>query len=99
MSPARTVKVAATQMACSEVKEANLANAIKLVREAAGKGAQIILLQELFHGLYFCQVKILIACTLCWLGFTINLFILGTKRRVFRMGNNAGRERAYQGVL
>eukprot|EP01032_Pedospumella_encystans_P018949 gene18949-21557_t len=42
-------------MACSEVKETNLANAIKLVREAAGKGAQIILLQELFHGLYFCQ--------------------------------------------
>ena len=51
------MKVAATQMTCSEVKEANLANAIKLVREAAGKGAQIILLQELFHGLYFCQVR------------------------------------------
>ena len=57
MSINRTVKVAATQMTCSEVKEANLANAIKLVREAAGKGAQIILLQELFHGLYFCQVR------------------------------------------
>jgi len=86
-------------MACSEVKEANLTNAIKLVREAAGKGAQIILLQELFHGLYFCQVKVLTACTLCWLGFTVDLTILGTKRRVFWMGNNAGRERAYQGVL
>lgn len=53
----RVVKVAATQMACSEVKESNLQNAIKLVRKAAAQGAQIILLQELFHGLYFCQVK------------------------------------------
>lgn len=58
MSGNRVVKVAATQMACSEVKEANLTNAIKLVREAAEKGAQIILLQELFHGRYFCQVPI-----------------------------------------
>jgi len=26
-----------------------------LVREAAGQGAQVILVQELFEGLYFCQ--------------------------------------------
>lgn len=52
----RIVKVAATQMTCSAVKESNLQNAVKLVREAASQGAQIILLQELFHGLYFCQV-------------------------------------------
>jgi len=33
----------------------NIRNGEKLVREAAAKGAQIILLQELFGGPYFCQ--------------------------------------------
>ena len=51
----RNVTVAATQMACSWDREANIANAEKLVREAAGKGAQIILIQELFETPYFCQ--------------------------------------------
>jgi len=51
----RNVTVAATQMACSWDRQANIANAEKLVREAAGKGAQIILIQELFETPYFCQ--------------------------------------------
>ncbi|WP_217475766.1 N-carbamoylputrescine amidase [Stutzerimonas stutzeri] len=51
----RTVTVAATQMACSWDRQANIANAEKLVREAAAKGAQVILLQELFETPYFCQ--------------------------------------------
>lgn len=51
----RTVTVAATQMACSWDREANIANAEKLVREAAGRGAQVILIQELFETPYFCQ--------------------------------------------
>ncbi|MDH2436008.1 N-carbamoylputrescine amidase [Pokkaliibacter sp. MBI-7] len=51
----RNVTVAATQMACSWDKEANIANAEKLVREAAARGAQIILIQELFETPYFCQ--------------------------------------------
>jgi N-carbamoylputrescine amidase len=51
----RNVKVAATQMSCSENVEENIIKADKLVREAAGKGAQIILLQELFETHYFCQ--------------------------------------------
>ncbi len=42
-------------MACSADIDANIANAEKLVRQAAAKGAQIILLQELFEDLYFCQ--------------------------------------------
>jgi N-carbamoylputrescine amidase len=49
--------VAATQMACRPETPANLATAEKLVREAAGQGARIILLQELFETLYFCQVE------------------------------------------
>jgi N-carbamoylputrescine amidase len=61
----RNVTVAATQMACSKLTPTeqpfawdtteNIARAESLVREAAGKGAQIILLQELFEAPYFCQ--------------------------------------------
>ena len=52
---ARTVTVAATQMTCSWDRDANIANAEQLVRQAAGQGAQIILLQELFETPYFCK--------------------------------------------
>lgn len=51
----RTVTVAATQMACSDNRNQNLDRAEALVRLAASRGAQIILLQELFETLYFCQ--------------------------------------------
>lgn len=51
----RKVKVAATQMSCDWKKEEVLNKAEKLVREAAEKGANIILLQELFETPYFCQ--------------------------------------------
>ncbi|AOV16576.1 N-carbamoylputrescine amidase [Acidihalobacter aeolianus] len=51
----RTVTVAATQMACSEDREANIERAEGLIREAAGRGAQIVLIQELFEGPYFCK--------------------------------------------
>lgn len=51
------INVAATQMACSASMEENLSTAEELVREAAAQGAQIILLQELFEFLYFCQVE------------------------------------------
>lgn len=51
----RKVVVAATQMSCIWDREATLAKAEKLVREAAARGANIILLQELFETPYFCQ--------------------------------------------
>ena len=51
----RIVTVAATQMACSWDRAANLARAEQLVRQAAAGGAQIILIQELFETPYFCQ--------------------------------------------
>ena len=51
----RIVRVAATQMRCLDNISANVARADSLVREAASKGAQVILLQELFSTLYFCQ--------------------------------------------
>jgi N-carbamoylputrescine amidase len=49
------ITVAATQMACSWDLERNVENAVELVREAAGRGAQIVLLQELFETPYFCK--------------------------------------------
>src|SRR3546814_20456660 len=41
-------------MACSWDREANVAAAEALVREAAGQGAQVVLIQELFETPYFC---------------------------------------------
>ncbi|MCA3017646.1 MAG: N-carbamoylputrescine amidase, partial [Rhodocyclaceae bacterium] len=54
----RNVTVAATQMACDWNVEGNIARADRLVREAAAKGAQIILIQELFERCYFCQKQV-----------------------------------------
>ena len=53
----RNVKVAAVQMQCSTVLEENLAKAEEMVRKAAEKGANIILLPELFEREYFCQQR------------------------------------------
>ena len=49
------VKVSAIQMSMSEDKTANISKAERLLREAAADGAQIVLLPELFEGLYFCK--------------------------------------------
>jgi len=46
--------VAVTQMTCGPETGKNLDRAESLVREAAGKGARLILLQELFETTYFC---------------------------------------------
>lgn len=51
----RNVTVAATQMACTEDRQRNIARAEELVRQAAAEGANIVLLQELFETPYFCQ--------------------------------------------
>jgi N-carbamoylputrescine amidase len=50
----REVTLAATQMACGWDRDGNIATAERLVREAAGAGARVILLQELFETPYFC---------------------------------------------
>jgi N-carbamoylputrescine amidase len=54
----RIVTVAATQMSCTQDLSENLRKATSLVLAAAAKGAQIVLLQELFETTYFCQKKI-----------------------------------------
>ncbi len=51
----KVVKAGLVQMACVNDKEANIEKAVTLIREAAGKGAQIVCLQELFASEYFCR--------------------------------------------
>ncbi|WP_205389030.1 N-carbamoylputrescine amidase [Sulfitobacter sp. JL08] len=53
----RKITLAATQMACTWDVDQNIATAEALVREAADKGAQMILLQELFETPYFCLTE------------------------------------------
>lgn len=50
----RHITVATTQFACSWDLPANADRAEALVRQAAGQGAQVILIQELFAAPYFC---------------------------------------------
>jgi N-carbamoylputrescine amidase len=51
----RNITLAATQTTCGWDRDANVSTAERLVRHAASEGAQIVLLQELFETLYFCQ--------------------------------------------
>ena len=48
-------RIGLIQMACSVDPNENLAKAEWRIREAAGKGAQIICVQELFRSQYFCR--------------------------------------------
>src|SRR3546814_8062477 len=51
------ITVAALQLAFSTDAHANIARVADMVREAAGKGAQVVLPPELFEGEYFCRVE------------------------------------------
>ena len=51
------ITVAALQLGFSNDIDANITNVSRLVREAAGQGAQVILPPELFEGEYFCRVE------------------------------------------
>lgn len=57
MTPQDPVTVAAIQMACAEDLATNLARAEDLIRAAADRGANIILVPELFEGPYFCKTQ------------------------------------------
>ena len=56
LSP-QTVTLGLVQMSCSQDPAANMQKAVRGIREAAGRGAQIICLQELFRSRYFCQTE------------------------------------------
>ena len=51
------ITVAALQLGFSNDIDANIANVTRLVREAAARGAQVVLPPELFEGEYFCRVE------------------------------------------
>lgn len=53
----REVTIAAVQMQCTAIVEENIAKADRLVRDAAARGANVILLPELFERQYFCQER------------------------------------------
>ena len=51
----KTLRIGVVQHACSADRAANLAKTEAGIRDAAGKGAKLVLLQELHCSLYFCQ--------------------------------------------
>ena len=51
------ITVAALQLAFGPDMERNIVNVSRLVREAAAKGASVVLPPELFEGEYFCRVE------------------------------------------
>lgn len=53
----KTIKVAALQAAFGDDMAANIKTVERLVRDAAKKGAQVILPPELFQGPYFCTAQ------------------------------------------
>jgi N-carbamoylputrescine amidase len=50
----RSMIAAAVQIACTDDAETNIEKLEQHVREAARRGAQLVVLQELFEGVYFC---------------------------------------------
>ena len=50
-----TIGLAATQFSCTWDRSANIKKAKTMVREAASRGANLVLLPELFETPYFCQ--------------------------------------------
>jgi len=53
----RPLKVGLVQQSCGEDRAANLAASIRGIRDAQARGAQLVLLQELHTGVYFCQTE------------------------------------------
>src|SRR5581483_851102 len=51
------VKLGLVQMRCEEEPSRNLAKALSAIDEAAGAGARIVCLPELFRSRYFCQAE------------------------------------------
>jgi N-carbamoylputrescine amidase len=53
----KKVRVGLIQTACGSEPRLNFEKATQWIRKAAGQGAQIICLQELFSSQYFCQIE------------------------------------------
>ncbi len=57
MNARKSVRLGLVQMACSPDPADNMRRAVDGIRTAAGKGAQVVCLQELFRSQYFCQTE------------------------------------------
>ncbi len=53
----QTLKVGLVQQSCTEDRNQNIATSLAGIRDAARQGAQLVLLQELHAGVYFCQTE------------------------------------------
>ena len=51
----RSLTIATIQQSCTADRKTNIEKTISLIRQAAAQGAELIILQELHTGLYFCQ--------------------------------------------
>ena len=51
----KNLTIATIQQSCTADRKANIEKTIAMVRQAAAQGAELIILQELHTGLYFCQ--------------------------------------------
>ncbi|MBI5656815.1 MAG: carbon-nitrogen hydrolase [Geobacter sp.] len=51
------MNIGLVQQRCTADREANIARSVAGIREAAGKGAELVVLQELHCGPYFCQTE------------------------------------------
>ncbi|WP_049630062.1 carbon-nitrogen hydrolase [Cellvibrio sp. pealriver] len=54
----KTLKVGVVQQSCTADMDANFSKTLQQIRMLAGQGAELIVLQELHRGLYFCQQEI-----------------------------------------
>ncbi|MEO0586139.1 MAG: carbon-nitrogen hydrolase [Planctomycetota bacterium] len=54
MTSAAPLRIALLQHACGPEPAANTDTCVDMIRDAAGQGAQLIVTQELFRGIYFC---------------------------------------------
>jgi N-carbamoylputrescine amidase len=51
------LKIGLVQQTCSAHREDNIARSLKGIKECAEKGAELVVLQELHTGIYFCQAE------------------------------------------
>lgn len=51
----KSLTVATIQQSCTADRKTNVEKSIAMIRQAAAQGAELIILQELHTGLYFCQ--------------------------------------------
>jgi len=53
----RKVKIGMIQLKCEKEPTINLSHTIQKIREVAAEGAQVVILQELFRSVYFCDFE------------------------------------------